>query len=51
MAIKPDFAEALINLGQIRQSEGDERQALEYFQKALDLKPELARAYFEPASA
>ncbi len=46
IAAKPDFAEALLNLGHALQSAGDNKGARDSWVRALELKPELARGYF-----
>jgi len=46
IAAKPDFAEALLNLGHALQSAGDDKGARDSWVRALELKPELARGYF-----
>ena len=46
IAAKPDFAEALLNLGHAQQSAGDDKGARDSWVRALELKPELARGYF-----
>jgi tetratricopeptide (TPR) repeat protein len=47
---KPEFPEALFNLGIIWQRLGDETKTRQYLAAALALKPELAGHYFEPAA-
>lgn len=44
----PAFAEALINLGHVLQEEGHADAAGECWEKALILRPELAKSYFAP---
>ena len=44
------FAEALLNLGHVRKSLGQEEEARVCWRKAVEAKPELAETYFEPAS-
>lgn len=46
IAAKPDFAEALLNLGHALEASGDHAGAREAWVKALELKPELAAGYF-----
>jgi protein O-GlcNAc transferase len=46
IAAKPDFAEALLNLGHAQQAAGDPQAARDSWVRALSLKPELARGYF-----
>jgi Tfp pilus assembly protein PilF len=46
IAAKPDFAEALLNLGHAQQAAGDPNAARDSWVRALSLKPELARGYF-----
>jgi tetratricopeptide (TPR) repeat protein len=46
IAAKPDFAEALLNLGHALESAGDHKGARDSWVRALELKPELARGYF-----
>jgi tetratricopeptide (TPR) repeat protein len=46
IAAKPDFAEALLNLGHALQSAGDNKGARDSWVRALELKPELAHGYF-----
>jgi tetratricopeptide (TPR) repeat protein len=49
LSTNPDFCEALINLGHVLQEEGHGEAASECWDKALALKPELAKGYFTPA--
>ena len=46
---KPEFAEALLNLGHARKALGDERGARACWRKAVETKPEFAEGYFDPA--
>jgi protein O-GlcNAc transferase len=46
IAAKPDFAEALLNLGHALEAAGDHKGARESWVRALEIKPELARGYF-----
>jgi tetratricopeptide (TPR) repeat protein len=46
IAAKPDFAEALLNLGHALEAVGDHRGARDSWVRALEIKPELARGYF-----
>jgi tetratricopeptide (TPR) repeat protein len=46
IAAKPDFAEALLNLGHALETTGDKRGARDSWVRALEIKPELARGYF-----
>ncbi|HEY1757306.1 MAG TPA: tetratricopeptide repeat protein [Bryobacteraceae bacterium] len=46
IAVKPDFAEALLNLGHALEAAGDHKNARDSWVRALELKPELARGYF-----
>jgi Flp pilus assembly protein TadD len=43
----PDFAEALLNLGIALEALGQTEEARASWQKALALKPELAKGYFQ----
>jgi len=47
---KPDFAEALLNLGHAFEAFGMQKEARESWARALDLKPALAQGYFLPAA-
>ena len=47
LAASPDFAEALLNLGIALETLGQKDEARASWQKALTLKPELARGYFQ----
>jgi tetratricopeptide (TPR) repeat protein len=44
--LRPDFPEALSNLGHVLQTQGKGQEALECWVSALEKKPELARGYF-----
>jgi tetratricopeptide (TPR) repeat protein len=44
---RPNFAEALLNLGHALKSKGDNDQARNFWRQALEVKPELAAGYFE----
>jgi protein O-GlcNAc transferase len=46
LSAKPDFAEALLNLGHAQQAAGDHHGARDSWVRALELKPDLARGYF-----
>lgn len=46
IAGKPDFAEALLNLGHALEASGDHGGARDAWVRALEIKPELARGYF-----
>jgi tetratricopeptide (TPR) repeat protein len=43
---KPEFPEALLNLGHVLKAIGREDQARSYWTLAIEAKPELARGYF-----
>ena len=43
---KPEFAEALLNLGHALEAMGQEEEARGYWQQAVQAKPELAEKYF-----
>ena len=45
VALKPDYPEALSNLGNILLDRGDPGDAIECFEKALSLKPDFAEAH------
>ena len=45
------FAEALLNLGHVLMSMGEEEEARTCWRKAIREKPELARTYFDPPAA
>jgi tetratricopeptide (TPR) repeat protein len=44
--LNPGFAEAHLNLGAALRSVGKEKEAVESIEKALELKPQLAKGYF-----
>ncbi len=46
IAAKPEFAEALLNLGHALEASGEHDGARQAWVRALELKPELARGYF-----
>jgi tetratricopeptide (TPR) repeat protein len=46
LALRPDFPEALSNLGHVLQTLGRGDEALTCWVSALEKKPELARGYF-----
>jgi FimV-like protein len=46
LAVKPDFAEAQLNLGHALEACGDHNGAREAWVRALELKPDLAQGYF-----
>ena len=50
LELREDFAEAHLNLGVALQAEGESDAAVASFEKALELKPELAKGYFAPRS-
>jgi tetratricopeptide (TPR) repeat protein len=43
---RPEFAEALLNLGHVLKSQGRPDEARDCWKQALDKKPELAQGYF-----
>jgi protein O-GlcNAc transferase len=45
----PEFPEALLNLGHVLKSMGQEQEARICWSKALEARPELAQGYFETA--
>jgi tetratricopeptide (TPR) repeat protein len=47
--VKPDFAEALLNLGHAHKSLGQEEEARACWHQALESKPDLAQGYFDQA--
>jgi tetratricopeptide (TPR) repeat protein len=47
LAEKPDFAEALLNLGHALKAQGKPDEARNCWRQALEQKPELAAGYFE----
>ena len=49
IAQRPNFAEALLNLGHALKAKGNQDEARACWKQALDFKPELAQGYFEQA--
>jgi tetratricopeptide (TPR) repeat protein len=49
IAQRPNFAEALLNLGHALKSQGAQDEARSCWKQALDFKPELATGYFDQA--
>ena len=47
IAQRPNFAEALLNLGHALKSKGEQDEARSCWKQALDFKPELATGYFD----
>ena len=47
LAERPNFAEALLNLGHAMKAQGQVDDARNYWRQALEHKPELATGYFE----
>jgi len=47
LAERPQFAEALLNLGHAMKAQGNLDGARNYWRQALEQKPELASGYFE----
>jgi len=47
---RPNFAEALLNLGHALKAQGKPDEARSCWKQALDVKPELAQGYFEQAA-
>ena len=47
LAERPNFAEALLNLGHALKAKGEVDEARNYWRQALEQKPELAVGYFE----
>jgi len=47
LAEKPNFAEALLNLGHALKAKGSVEEARNYWRQALEQKPELAAGYFQ----
>ena len=41
LAIKPDYVEAIINMGNVLKEQGKQDEAIASYEKALSLKPEL----------
>ncbi|MFT7588265.1 MAG: tetratricopeptide (TPR) repeat protein [Limisphaerales bacterium] len=48
--ILPDFAISWYNLGRVYMLRGDKEMAHSYFSKAIELRPNLTKAYFERAA-
>ena len=46
LALKPDFPEALLNLGNVLNATGRKDAARDHWVRALQLKPELALGYY-----
>ena len=46
LAERPNFPEALLNLGHALKSKGSVEEARNYWRQALEHKPELATGYF-----
>ena len=44
---RPNFAEALLNLGHALKAKGSVEEARDYWRQALQQKPELAAGYFQ----
>ena len=44
---RPNFAEALLNLGHALKAKGSVEEARNYWRQALENKPELAAGYFQ----
>jgi tetratricopeptide (TPR) repeat protein len=51
LALKPDFAEAHVNLGSLLQAQGDVGQAVAHFRHAIALKPDSAAAHYNLGNA
>ena len=49
LAERPQFAEALLNLGHAHKAQGQETEARQYWRQALEARPELAQGYFSNA--
>jgi tetratricopeptide (TPR) repeat protein len=49
IAQRPNFAEALLNLGHALKAKGNHEEARACWKQALDFKPELAQGYFDQA--
>ena len=49
IAQRPNFAEALLNLGHALKTKGEQDEARSCWKQALDFKPELAQGYFDQA--
>jgi tetratricopeptide (TPR) repeat protein len=46
LKIKPDYAEAHLNLGYVRQDEGDLDAAIASYKQALKIQPDYAKAFY-----
>jgi tetratricopeptide (TPR) repeat protein len=44
--MRPQFPEALLNLGHALKAQGRTEEAKSYWRQALEIKPELAEGYF-----
>ena len=44
---RPNFAEALLNLGHALKQQGQQDEARQCWKQALEARPELAQGYFE----
>jgi len=44
---RPNFPEALLNLGHALKAQGHEDEARKYWRQALEARPELAQGYFD----
>ena len=44
---RPNFPEALLNLGHALKAQGHEEEARKHWRDAIQAKPELAQGYFE----
>jgi len=51
LAEKPEFPEACLNLGHALSALGRDKEALQYWRSALELRPELAAGYFSGTAA
>ena len=51
IALKPDFAEAYYNFGNMYYDTGKYERAIEKFEKVIELKPEFAEAHFQMGNA
>ena len=49
LKIKPDYAEAHLNLGYVRQDEGDLEAAIASYKQAINIEPDYAKAFYNPA--
>ena len=45
ISIKPDYAEAYLNMGTVFQDQGKLEEAIESYKKAISIKPDYAEAY------